>query len=94
MMLTCCFRMLSGCILHCHISLSELLGLLLYFLLTRYRRWLSSILTHTLPLSAVYPVWDIILSCPGRERGKHPRLDSLVEICTAMVIAAKPLIFE
>ncbi|KAF5358173.1 hypothetical protein D9756_001855 [Leucocoprinus leucothites] len=58
------------------------------------RRWLSSMLTHTLPLPAVFPVWDIILSRPGRERGKHPRLDSLIEICAAMAIAAKPLIIK
>ncbi|XP_006458445.1 hypothetical protein AGABI2DRAFT_115479 [Agaricus bisporus var. bisporus H97] len=57
-------------------------------------RWLSSLLTHTLPLSAINPVWDVILSQPGRERGKHPRLESLCEICTAMVIAMKPLLFK
>ncbi|KAF9448344.1 hypothetical protein P691DRAFT_729792 [Macrolepiota fuliginosa MF-IS2] len=57
-------------------------------------RWLSSLLTHTLPLMAIYPLWDIVLSHPGRERGKHPRLDSLIEVCTAMLIGAKPLIFK
>jgi len=51
-------------------------------------------LTHTLPLSAVNPVWDIILSRPGRERGKHPRLESLTQICTAMVIVVKPFLFK
>jgi hypothetical protein len=51
-------------------------------------------LTHTLPLSAIYPVWDVVLSRPARERGKHPRLESLIELCTAMLIAVKPLIFK
>ncbi|KXN82515.1 TBC1 domain family member 13, partial [Leucoagaricus sp. SymC.cos] len=58
------------------------------------RRWLSSMLTHTLPLLSIYPAWDVVLSRPSRERGKNPRLDSLIEICSAMVIAAKPLILK
>ncbi|KAI6035977.1 regulator of Vps4 activity in the MVB pathway-domain-containing protein [Pisolithus microcarpus] len=29
-------------------------------------RWLSTLLTQTLPLSAVFPVWDVVFACPVR----------------------------
>ncbi|KAF9483904.1 hypothetical protein BDN70DRAFT_873304 [Pholiota conissans] len=52
-------------------------------------RWLMPILTHTIPLNALFLVWDALFSQPSRERSSNPKLDYLVDICTSMLIRAK-----
>ncbi|KAF8163194.1 hypothetical protein B0H34DRAFT_651026 [Crassisporium funariophilum] len=57
-------------------------------------RWLMTLLTHTLPLSALFPVWDVLFSCHGRERDSNPKLDFLIDFCSSMLIRAKPALFR
>ncbi|KAI6028901.1 regulator of Vps4 activity in the MVB pathway-domain-containing protein [Pisolithus orientalis] len=60
----------------------------LAFLFCDDSRWLSTLLTQTLPLPAVFPVWDVIFSCPMRTRNSNPKLDCLVDICVSLLIRA------
>ncbi|KAF7363337.1 DUF292-domain-containing protein [Mycena sanguinolenta] len=57
-------------------------------------RWLAPLLTQTLPLSSVLVVWDALFSCPGRERDRTPKLEYLLDICTAMLIRARAALFR
>ncbi|KAJ7273592.1 regulator of Vps4 activity in the MVB pathway-domain-containing protein [Mycena haematopus] len=57
-------------------------------------RWLAPLLTQTLPLSSVLVVWDALFSCPGRERDRTPKLEYLLDICTAMLIRARTALFR
>ncbi|KAF8969987.1 regulator of Vps4 activity in the MVB pathway-domain-containing protein [Flammula alnicola] len=52
-------------------------------------RWLMPILTHTLPLSSLFLVWDVLFCQPPRERSLNPKLDYLLDICTSMLLRAK-----
>ncbi|KAI0082752.1 hypothetical protein K474DRAFT_1654909 [Panus rudis PR-1116 ss-1] len=52
-------------------------------------RWLTPLLTHTLPLPAVFTVWDALFSRPMRERDSNPKLDYLVDMCTSMLLSAR-----
>ncbi|KAG6814300.1 hypothetical protein H0H92_013425 [Tricholoma furcatifolium] len=52
-------------------------------------RWLAPILTHTLPLRSVLPVWDAVFSCPARTRDTNPKIDHLLDICTTMLMRAR-----
>ncbi|KAF5387100.1 hypothetical protein D9615_001614 [Tricholomella constricta] len=52
-------------------------------------RWLAPLLAHTLPLSAIYPVWDALFSCPMRARDSNPKIDHLLDISVAMLIRAR-----
>ncbi|KAI0032275.1 regulator of Vps4 activity in the MVB pathway-domain-containing protein [Vararia minispora EC-137] len=52
-------------------------------------RWLAPMLTHTLPLSAVLSVWDALFSRPPTTRESSPKLDYLLDICTAMLLRAR-----
>lgn len=52
-------------------------------------RWLMPVLTHTLPLSSLFLVWDMLFSSPERERDASPKIESLVDICTSMLLRAK-----
>ena len=56
-------------------------------------QWLAPLLTQTLPLSAVYPVWDALFSRPPRQREQNARLDYLVDICTSMLTRARVPLF-
>ncbi|KAI6040636.1 regulator of Vps4 activity in the MVB pathway-domain-containing protein [Pisolithus marmoratus] len=56
--------------------------------------WLSTMLTQTLPLPAVFPVWDVILACPMRTRNSNPKLDCLVDICVSLLIRARTPLFR
>jgi len=47
------------------------------------------ILTHTLPVSSLFLVWDMLFSSPERERDANPKLELLVDICTSMLLRAK-----
>ncbi|KAJ7343602.1 regulator of Vps4 activity in the MVB pathway-domain-containing protein [Mycena albidolilacea] len=57
-------------------------------------RWLAPVLTQTLPLSSVFVVWDALFSCPMRERDRTPKLEYLLDICTAMLIRARAALFR
>ncbi|TFK54967.1 hypothetical protein OE88DRAFT_1653553 [Heliocybe sulcata] len=52
-------------------------------------RWLAPILTHTLPLTDVFAVWDALFSRPSPTKSSNPKLDYLLDICTGMLIRAK-----
>ncbi|VDB82786.1 unnamed protein product [Peniophora sp. CBMAI 1063] len=52
-------------------------------------RWLAPLLTHTLPLSAVLSVWDALFSRPETTRNASPKLDFLLDVCTAMLLRAR-----
>ncbi|KAG6330353.1 hypothetical protein ID866_8735 [Astraeus odoratus] len=57
-------------------------------------RWLGSLLTQTLPLSAVFPVWDVIFACPMRTRDANPKLDRLVDVCVSLLVRARTPLFR
>ncbi|KIO04161.1 hypothetical protein M404DRAFT_555619 [Pisolithus tinctorius Marx 270] len=57
-------------------------------------RWLSTLLTQTLPLPVVFPVWDVIFACPMRTRNSNPKLDCLVDICVSLLIRARTPLFR
>lgn len=71
-------------------------NLKLHFLTTdiAHSRWLAPVLTQTLPLSSVFVVWDALFSCPMRERDRTPKLEYLLDICTAMLIRARAALFR
>ncbi|KAJ7156093.1 regulator of Vps4 activity in the MVB pathway-domain-containing protein [Mycena crocata] len=57
-------------------------------------RWLAPLLTQTLPYSSVLVIWDALFSCSMRERDKTPKLEYLLDICTAMLIRARAALFR
>ncbi|KAF7295030.1 DUF292-domain-containing protein [Mycena indigotica] len=57
-------------------------------------RWMAPLLTQTLPLSSVLVVWDALFSCAMRERSNSPKLEYLLDICTAMLIRARAALFR
>ncbi|KAJ6596779.1 regulator of Vps4 activity in the MVB pathway-domain-containing protein [Mycena vulgaris] len=57
-------------------------------------RWLAPLLTQTLPLSSVLVIWDALFSYSMRERDKTPKLEYLLDICTAMLIRARAALFR
>ncbi|TRM61879.1 regulator of Vps4 activity in the MVB pathway-domain-containing protein [Schizophyllum amplum] len=57
-------------------------------------RWLAPLLTQTLPLSSVFLVWDVLFSKPQATRDGSPKLETLIDVCTAMLIRARPQIFR
>lgn len=52
-------------------------------------RWLAPLLTHTLPLNAVLSVWDALFSRSETTRNASPKLDFLLDVCTAMLLRAR-----
>lgn len=59
-----------------------------------FSRWLAPLLTQTLPLSSVILVWDALFSRPKGDRETNPKLDFLLDICTSMLIRARPALFR
>ncbi|KAJ7632505.1 regulator of Vps4 activity in the MVB pathway-domain-containing protein [Roridomyces roridus] len=57
-------------------------------------RWLAPLLTQTLPLPSVLVIWDALFACPMRERDSSPKLEFLLDVCTAMLIRARPTLFR
>nr|GAT47209.1 DUF292-domain-containing protein [Mycena chlorophos] len=57
-------------------------------------RWLAPLLTQTLPLSSILVVWDALFSYPMRERNNSPKLEFLLDVCTAMLVRARAAIFR
>ncbi|EIN07452.1 hypothetical protein PUNSTDRAFT_144929 [Punctularia strigosozonata HHB-11173 SS5] len=57
-------------------------------------RWLAPLLTHTLPLSSVFSVWDAVFTRTAREKDSNPRLDYLLDVCTSMLIRARGPLFR
>ncbi|KAG9313346.1 hypothetical protein JVU11DRAFT_5653 [Chiua virens] len=56
--------------------------------------WLAPLLTQTLPLSSVFPVWDVVFARPMRTRDVNPKLEYLVDICTALLVRARTPLFR
>ena len=59
-----------------------------------HSRWLTTLLTHTLPLPAVLMVWDAMFSRPARAKGTNPKLDYLLDICSSMLVCARGPLFR
>ena len=57
-------------------------------------RWLAPLLAQTLPLSSVFPIWDVLFARPMRTRNVNPKLEHLVDICTALLIRARTPLFR
>ncbi|KAF8894569.1 regulator of Vps4 activity in the MVB pathway-domain-containing protein [Infundibulicybe gibba] len=57
-------------------------------------RWLAPVLSHTLPLPSVFLIWDAIFSRPMRQRDANYKLEYLVDVCTSMLLRAKPALFR
>jgi hypothetical protein len=57
-------------------------------------RWFSSLLTQMMPLPSVFVVWDVMFSLPMRDRENSPKLDYLLDFCTASLIRIKPALFR
>ncbi|OAX43570.1 hypothetical protein K503DRAFT_126164 [Rhizopogon vinicolor AM-OR11-026] len=57
-------------------------------------RWLAPLLTQTLPMTSVLPVWDVLFSYPMRTRDANPKLDILVDVCTSLLIRARAPLFR
>ncbi|KAF8628463.1 hypothetical protein AX15_003975 [Amanita polypyramis BW_CC] len=57
-------------------------------------RWLATLLTHTLPLSSIIPVWDVLFSCPMRTQSADYKMDRLVDVCTAMLLCLRSELFR
>ncbi|EGN95383.1 hypothetical protein SERLA73DRAFT_94744, partial [Serpula lacrymans var. lacrymans S7.3] len=51
--------------------------------------WLACLLTQTLPLSSVLPIWDALFSLPTMTRDANPKLEFLVDMCTSLLIRAR-----
>ncbi|KAL5511636.1 hypothetical protein ACEPAH_4853 [Sanghuangporus vaninii] len=52
-------------------------------------RWLAPVLSHTLPLPAVLMAWDALFAQADMTRQSNPRLEHLLDICTAMLVRAR-----
>ncbi|KAI0692386.1 regulator of Vps4 activity in the MVB pathway-domain-containing protein [Cytidiella melzeri] len=57
-------------------------------------RWLTTLLTHTLPLPAILTIWDAIFSRPARVKGVNPKIDYLLDICASMLVCARGPLFS
>ncbi|KAJ7098032.1 regulator of Vps4 activity in the MVB pathway-domain-containing protein [Mycena belliarum] len=57
-------------------------------------RWLAPLLTQTLPVSSFLVIWDALFSCSMRERDSTPKLEYLLDVCTAMLIRARAALFR
>ena len=57
-------------------------------------RWLMPVLTHTLPLSSVFLVWDAIFSGQARDKDSNPKLEFFLDVCTSMIIRTKPALYR
>ncbi|TDL27384.1 hypothetical protein BD410DRAFT_762259 [Rickenella mellea] len=52
-------------------------------------RWLAPMLTHTVPLRSVLVIWDAVFSQPPRSRSINPKLEYLLDVCSALLIRAR-----
>ncbi|KAI0341794.1 hypothetical protein BDW22DRAFT_274083 [Trametopsis cervina] len=57
-------------------------------------RWLTTLLTHALPLPAVLMSWDAIFSRPPLSKGDNPKVDYLLDICSSMLVCARGPLFS
>ncbi|KAG1756520.1 regulator of Vps4 activity in the MVB pathway-domain-containing protein [Suillus paluster] len=57
-------------------------------------RWLAPLLSQTLPLTSILPVWDTLFSYPMRTRDENHKLDVLIDICTSLLIRARAPLFR
>ncbi|KAH6918696.1 regulator of Vps4 activity in the MVB pathway-domain-containing protein [Coprinopsis sp. MPI-PUGE-AT-0042] len=52
-------------------------------------RWLAPVLTYTIPVPALFIIWDVLFCCPRRERENHPKLELLVDLACSMILALR-----
>ncbi|KAF8522218.1 regulator of Vps4 activity in the MVB pathway-domain-containing protein [Hysterangium stoloniferum] len=57
-------------------------------------RWLAPLLTRTLAPPALLPIWDALFTQPPRTNTVNAKLEFLLDICTAMLINARPKLFR
>ncbi|KIJ34698.1 hypothetical protein M422DRAFT_35025 [Sphaerobolus stellatus SS14] len=57
-------------------------------------RWLASLLSRTLPLSAVLVIWDGVFCQEARKKDDNPKLDFFLDVCTAMLVNARARLFR
>ncbi|KAK0240250.1 regulator of Vps4 activity in the MVB pathway-domain-containing protein [Armillaria nabsnona] len=57
-------------------------------------RWLAPLLTQTLSYNSILVAWDGIFSRDARQRDASPRLEFLIDICTAMLTRARVALFR
>ncbi|KAF9001872.1 regulator of Vps4 activity in the MVB pathway-domain-containing protein [Cyathus striatus] len=51
--------------------------------------WILSLLSRTLPIDAILPIWDCIFCRPARTRDLNSKLEFLLDVCTAMLICIR-----
>lgn len=85
----------KGWIRHYHITPSTFIPCLALTMAYVWEsRWLTTLLTHTLPLPAVLMMWDGLFSKPSRDRKSNPKMDYLLDICASMLICARGPLFR
>jgi len=52
-------------------------------------RWIAPLLTYTIPVPGILLAWDAIFARPPRERDRNYRLEFLVDVTSAMLIALR-----
>ncbi|PBK96735.1 hypothetical protein ARMGADRAFT_988770 [Armillaria gallica] len=57
-------------------------------------RWLAPLLTQTLSYNSILVAWDGIFSRDARRRDASPKLEFLIDICTAMLTRARVALFR
>jgi hypothetical protein len=57
-------------------------------------RWVSTLLALDLPMNSVTPIWDFIFSEASTTTNDQPKIDLLVDVCTAMLLVVKPRILH
>ena len=59
-----------------------------------FSQWMAPLLTQTLPLESVIVAWDALFSNPMRERNHNAKLEFLLDICVAMLLRARTVLFR
>ncbi|CED83680.1 GTPase-activating protein [Phaffia rhodozyma] len=56
-------------------------------------KWISTLLAQDVPMESLLRIWDFVLSEPSTTRTETPKIDLLLDVCTAMLLLTrKPLI--
>jgi hypothetical protein len=57
-------------------------------------RWITSLLARDLPLSYILPIWDMLLSEPPRTTLRSTRVETLVDLCTTILLIMNPFLLR
>jgi hypothetical protein len=55
-------------------------------------RWLGPMFAYTLPIDALFVIWDSIFSKEPRTSDTNHKLNCIVEVAVSMLICAKPML--